>query len=371
MSRSLTKEEEGVKVKEEEELALAFALSESLVNEELEQHRNFDLTIDNEMCDQSLAFFTDCPLSDNGGRGWESSMEEDVVFAQKLHEEENVEKCNELRKQIEIDNKLAQELQDELQENEKEMFHKNTCNSSNTNISRTKPKELLNNSHYKINTNKSICSVCDQLLVGKYKIVENLLHLHQHCFCCAGCYQPIEKEYIKKGELEDGNIEFYHSHCNVQLFAPDCDLCGDKIYGNYKTHGFFRDKQKYCASHDIHNEHRSCCSCDLIEPIAKGQMGQFHPLPDGRVICPDCVSFIILESNEAKDIYLQVVDFMEHTLNLAIPPYMREVPVLAVDLPSLNDQSSLNRHFCGAHPPVQLPNNDSFVNATGTLRFYS
>jgi hypothetical protein len=54
----------------------------------------------------------------------------------------------------------------------------------------------------------------------------------------------------------------------------------------------------------------------------------------------DCISTAVLDSAEARPLYLEAVDFMEHSLGLSIPPGMREVPVLAVDMPSLNEQMS-------------------------------
>jgi hypothetical protein len=54
----------------------------------------------------------------------------------------------------------------------------------------------------------------------------------------------------------------------------------------------------------------------------------------------ECISTAILDSSEAQPLYLEAVDFMERQLGLTIPNGMREVPILAVDLPSLNEQRS-------------------------------
>jgi Protein DA1 len=70
-------------------------------------------------------------------------------------------------------------------------------------------------------------------------------------------------------------------------------------------------------------------------------MGEsFSDLPDGRAICMECVSTVILDSAEARPLYEDILVFMERVLGLAIPPGMREIPILAVDLPSLNEQRS-------------------------------
>ena len=46
----------------------------------------------------------------------------------------------------------------------------------------------------------------------------------------------------------------------------------------------------------------------------------------------------MVDSAEASELYAEVVGFMERHLGLVVPTEMREVPVLAVDLASLNEQ---------------------------------
>ena len=365
---------------EDDDLALAMALSNSLA-----VHNPPEVVYD----PQALAFFTDLPINSNSdnncssnnsyihsqNRKQQSLFDEDAAFANRLQTEEDARKRAEDTKQLAKDSQFAKDLYDNEQ---RSLVHDSPKADSNDNA---KLKAKVSN--YTVIKNSKACSYCKKSLIGPYKVVETQLKLHPHCFLCAGCTQPILDAYIKKGALVTNDIEFYHSTCNVELFAPDCDLCGNKLAGRYNTHGFFTDKQKFCTFHNVQTEHRSCTSCNLIEPnnnnvtsktygifsrssssssgcgSGSGSGGAFHTLPDGRAICPECVSYIILESTEAKELYLEAVDFMEHVLGLSIPAYMRAVPVMAVDVPSLNDQSSLNRHICTAHPPVQLPSNDS------------
>ena len=61
-------------------------------------------------------------------------------------------------------------------------------------------------------------------------------------------------------------------------------------------------------------------------------------LPLSLNIPRDCARTAVIDSTEAKPLYDSIVDFMEVVLGLSIPPGMREVPILAVDLPSLNEQ---------------------------------
>jgi hypothetical protein len=381
---------------EEEDLALALALSNSLSSSQQHCHESCcsDPPTDSISDDQALAFFTDLPINHNHNNHTNSSssssrsgerlcdtrscqhtsssisqtkatVDADMGYARRLQAEEDARQRSEDKRQLANDEQFAKELCDD-----EKRSHWHIPTTADAKAESKTDNQSTRSSYTILGRHSHVCSYCKKSLVGQYKVVEKQLNLHHECFLCAGCNHPIiENSYVKKGSLAANTIEFYHTTCNTELFAPNCDLCGDKLTGQYNTHGFFSDKQKFCASHDIHRDHRSCTSCNLIEPVAnsanhmqshnnntgKSTTGEvFNTLPDGRAICPDCVSYIILESNEAKDLYLEAVSFMENTLGLSIPPYMREVPILAVDLPSLNDQSQLNRHLCAAHPPVQL-----------------
>lgn len=376
---------------EEEDLALALALSNSIAWQEQEQEKaqqSHRQPCSNPISDpQSLAFFTDIPINHNTNGNSnhnhnhsfegqkQSTFDDDVAYACRLQTEEDARKRAEDKKQFSKDSQLAKDLYD----NEQRLLMNHDAPKADAKMDAVKVSNYTVN-----NRNSNACSYCKKSLFGPYKVVETQLKLHPQCFLCSGCGQPIENNYAKTGSLVTNNIEFYHTNCSVELFSLDCDLCGNKLRGRYHTHGFFTDKQKFCTSHNVQTEHRCCTSCNLIEPkhttnksTSSGSNGNsgsgsgsgvlFHTLPDGRAICPECVSFIILESSEAKDLYLEAVNFMEHELGLLIPAYMREVPVVAVDLASLNDQSALNRHICTAHPPVQLPSSGgNGGDSTGT-----
>ncbi len=47
----------------------------------------------------------------------------------------------------------------------------------------------------------------------------------------------------------------------------------------------------------------------------------------------ECVRTAVFDSQEAQPLYLRVVDFMEKVVGLRIPPGMRDIPILAVDIP--------------------------------------
>ena len=84
-----------------------------------------------------------------------------------------------------------------------------------------------------------------------------------------------------------------------------------------------------------------------LEPTLGSGKESFVALPDERRQCFDCCLTAVVDSVEASVVYREVVDFMERYLHLRITPEMREVPVLAVDLSSLNEQKALSFHGHG------------------------
>jgi hypothetical protein len=61
-----------------------------------------------------------------------------------------------------------------------------------------------------------------------------------------------------------------------------------------------------------------------------------------------CIDSAVLDSSEAAPVYQLVVDFMQYFLGMAMPSGMREVPILAVDIPTLNEQSKYSDKHTGA-----------------------
>jgi len=82
---------------------------------------------------------------------------------------------------------------------------------------------------------------------------------------------------------------------------------------------------------------KKCFSCSRLEPIT-AVSPPFVQLPDSRTCCLECLSSAVMTSDEAAALYAAAVDFMEAHLCLPIPAGMREVPVLAVDVHSVNEQ---------------------------------
>ena len=157
------------------------------------------------------------------------------------------------------------------------------------------------------------------------------------CFACAGCNQPFTGSKFFPHEAPGGaSIEPYCQLCVRELFALRCCLCNDPLEGRYLKHTFF-EEEKYCVFHE--DNRKVCFSCARLEPLsAKTGKEGFVALPDGRSSCPSCIMTAVLDSSEALPLYLEAVEFLERGLGLRVPPEMRQVPVLAVDVPSLNEQ---------------------------------
>jgi hypothetical protein len=218
------------------------------------------------------------------------------------------------------------------------------------------------------------CSKCAQPLSGRYVRLPSGELYHCECFLCAGCYLPIEGKYVvrdddlrgpRRGSAAAGNDRFFHESCAEALFAERCRVC-DKAFRSgeqFLRHPFFIDRGGYCTSHESDGS-PVCCSCNL-----KGTRGDpLVRLPDGRHICNDCISTAIFESSEAIPIYDDILQFFQSDLKLSVPLSMRSVPVLVVDLPSLNDQQRLN-NFKNMHRGVSLVRGLTLSSTETSIRY--
>lgn len=180
------------------------------------------------------------------------------------------------------------------------------------------------------------CSGCHQAILGTH-VTAMGGNYHPGCIVCAACNGKLSGMLYPKG---DPPLP-YHKACAEEIFSPRCCLCDATLTGNYLKHPFFTD-EIYCQSH---TDLRQCFSCCRKLPVSvKKQNERFTEIHDGRVSCLECISTAIVDSAEALPLYLEAVDFMEHVLHLPIPQGMRQVPILAVDLPSLNEQQSYNKN---------------------------
>lgn len=192
------------------------------------------------------------------------------------------------------------------------------------------------------------CYKCQRVLQFGTKVTAMSRTYCASCFVCEGCNAPISGQFFPH-EPPVGNpsttsnpveIEPYCYSCVRELFGDKCCLCSEVLEGRYLRHAFF-ENEKYCVAHE--DMRKVCFSCSRLEPVtAKTGKEGFVDFPDGRASCSNCIMTAVLDSTEAGPLYLDAVDFMEKALGLRIPPGMREVPILAVDLPSLNEQKQFS-----------------------------
>lgn len=155
------------------------------------------------------------------------------------------------------------------------------------------------------------------------------------CFRCAGCQQRFpDGRFYQHERASSGSA--YCQPCLRELFGEKCCLCQAHLQGRYLRHNFF-ESEKYCLSHEDLEARRKCFSCSRLEPLTAAP---FVELPDTRTCCLECLSSAVMTTDEALALYAGAVDFMEAQLGLPIPPGMREVPVMAVDVQSINEQLS-------------------------------
>ena len=208
-----------------------------------------------------------------------------------------------------------------------------------------------------------VCTACNKPCVNcRYLTTLKNEIYHAECFRCQGCGELIDGQYSERGDPGAG---YYHSHCAVELFNPRCCLCCQVINGQYLKHPFF-DSEMYCYEH---TGQKSCFACGRKEPLPGSKRERFTDLMDGRSLCAECVGSVIVDSAEAADIYKSVVTFMSSGLGLTIPSEMWDVPVLVVDIQSLNE--NINQHgggILGNHDTAAIsnggPGNDTIGGAS-------
>lgn len=184
-------------------------------------------------------------------------------------------------------------------------------------------------------------------------VVYNESTYHPHCFTCAGCSRPIAGPFSLHSPpsgtgstdsllLPDGTAP-YHADCARELFNPRCRLCADVLSGQYLRHPFFPD-ELYCLKH---KEAAACFSCSRRE----SKQRPFVDLLDGRSVCGTCSESVIMDSKDAAMLFGEVCAFLCSLLG-PLPEGLTDVPILAVDVYSLNEQIA-STHHCGNCPIVR------------------
>ena len=218
----------------------------------------------------------------------------------------------------------------------------NSTNSSKPNLLANAGSSLLNtisNAFNNLSPPGEYCPNCGKICDFGRFITALGSKYHEQCFVCVACNQPINGTFAPRGEPPLP----YHTECAMKLFTPICCVCSNNVTEQYLKHPFF-EEEVYCCTHVAQP---FCFACNKKEPLAK-ERERFTNLNDGRKLCPDCVSTVIMDSQEVQAIYARIVDYMQSWHELTIPPGMREVPILAVDVQSLNEElhSTAGKGIC-------------------------
>ena len=276
--------------------------------------------------------------------GGSSATKDDYIIAKLLQEEginDDVQASN-----SDADYKYALTLQ----ENE----NKEGVSINHSNHSIQDSAEHFSNSIFNVPSNT--CYNCRKPIGHEGFFSAMGVKYHSRCFLCDGCNLPINKgRFAPKlvpvvGSGRPGGSSAgvssvhavpYHPECIRELYTPVCGLCNDKLQGatplpgycisvemcvirlgKYYTHPFFRHQEvpgtSYCERHNGTQD--SCVSCGRLEPLPeKRGVEGFVVFPDQRRSCPDCIGTAILSSDEARGIYMEVLQFMRDVLQLSLP----------------------------------------------------
>lgn len=144
-----------------------------------------------------------------------------------------------------------------------------------------------------------------QMRSGFLTAVERLYCNNGQCFVCALCSAPINTQSFQVANI-DGERVPCHAECYVDVMVPKCVVCSNAVpqgsqRGSYifAKHPFFQD-WKYCGTHE--SEAR-CTACNRVEPRSH----PFASLGDGRKICGSCARTTILDSEELKPLFKEVL----------------------------------------------------------------
>jgi hypothetical protein len=193
------------------------------------------------------------------------------------------------------------------------------------------------------------CKKCKlDCITGKFYTTSDGDIYHADCFRCSDpkCDKRITGPYALHGVPPQP----YHADCGKQLFAPRCCLCSHAMDGHYYRHPFF-ENEEYCLSHEGRT---TCFACARREPLPSSHKEGFVDLLDGRSLCAQCSGSIIVDASEAVALYHSIVDFMGSALGLSIPAEMRDVPILLVDVQTLNENRGKLNDVLGHHSADEL-----------------
>jgi len=188
------------------------------------------------------------------------------------------------------------------------------------------------------------CAVCQQMVMMPISALGN--QYHAECFRCMGCHEKINiNESFACAEGENGVKYPMHRQCYAELYGLVCTVCRQTMQADssgrvsYKKHPFF-DTEYMCSKHSEESTRR-CTGCFRFEPNDL----PFANLNDnGRCVCDACLRSVVVDSEDAKPLWDNVIRFLEHHLKLPIWSSMKEIPILIVGHEALNEQMGGHGH---------------------------
>jgi hypothetical protein len=189
------------------------------------------------------------------------------------------------------------------------------------------------------------CAVCNQMVLMPFTAFGN--SYHAECFKCMGCHGNIgpNERFACTEEGEDGRKHPLHRQCYAEIYGLKCTVCHQIMQGDssgrvtYKKHPFF-DTEYMCPKH-TEDSIRTCTGCFRFEPMD----APFANMNDAnRCVCHSCLRSVIVDSDDAKPLWENVIQFLGNNLKLPIWPSMKQIPILIVGHDALNGQMGRHGH---------------------------
>eukprot|EP00243_Klebsormidium_subtile_P007686 TRINITY_DN3461_c0_g2_i1.p1 TRINITY_DN3461_c0_g2~~TRINITY_DN3461_c0_g2_i1.p1 ORF type:complete len:435 (+),score=78.11 TRINITY_DN3461_c0_g2_i1:29-1306(+) len=191
---------------------------------------------------------------------------------------------------------------------------------------------------------QEICTRCKQPITGRYlKTADQTWH--ESCLVCKICGDKIA------GGTKVHNGDTYHEACYLKHIHPRCSVCRMPIPANehriieFRSHPFWRDK--HCPVHETDGTAR-CCACDRMEPVDV----QYVTLDDGRKLCLECCSSVVVDTADCQPLYREVLEFYE-TMGMRLR--QKDIPLLLVERQALNEAQEKEHSGGGANPGSHHP----------------
>ena len=183
-----------------------------------------------------------------------------------------------------------------------------------------------------------VCSVCAGRS-GKMLVAMDR-KFHVDCFRCMSCNDVIDPTSVFAVSVDPmGEQQPLHRKCYAEFYGVQCAVCRKAIPANddgsvsFIKHPFFNTEQM-CPCHADEAGRRRCTGCHRFEPEDE----PFADLNDGgRCVCYSCCRTVIMNNEDVKPLWEEVLRFFEFGLGLPIWEAMREIPILVVDQAALNE----------------------------------